>query len=34
VKVAGNDAAWIRRTHEQEHLLAEVVRQQCLRWSR
>ena len=28
----GNDATWIRRTHDQEHLLAEVVRQQCRRW--
>ncbi|RPH62926.1 MAG: glutamate--cysteine ligase [Burkholderiales bacterium] len=30
----GNDASWIRSTYEQEHLLPEVVRQQCLRWSR
>ena len=30
----GNDAAWIRDTFEHEHLLPEVVRQQCLRWSR
>ncbi len=28
----GNDATWIRRTHDREHLLAEVVRQQCQRW--
>lgn len=30
----GNDATWIRNTFEHEHLLPEVVRQQCLRWSR
>ncbi|UZG43886.1 YbdK family carboxylate-amine ligase [Caldimonas thermodepolymerans] len=29
----GNDATWARQVHEREHLLAEVVRQQCLRWS-
>jgi carboxylate-amine ligase len=34
VTVAGNDATWIRDTYAQEHLLAEVVRQQCARWSR
>jgi carboxylate-amine ligase len=28
----GNDASWIRACHEREHLLNEVVRQQCLRW--
>ncbi len=28
----GNDATWIRRVHDEEHLLAEVVRQQCVRW--
>lgn len=33
VNVRGNDAAWIRATFEQQHLLAEVVRQQCERWS-
>ena len=33
VLVKGNDATWIRETHSREHLLAEVVRQQCLRWS-
>ncbi|MGD9942393.1 MAG: YbdK family carboxylate-amine ligase [Burkholderiaceae bacterium] len=30
----GNDATWVRRTYEREHLLPEVVRQQCLRWMR
>lgn len=30
----GNDATWIRQTFERENLLPEVVRQQCLRWSR
>jgi carboxylate-amine ligase len=34
VLVNGNDARWIRETFAKEHLLAEVVRQQCLRWSR
>ncbi|MCV5276970.1 hypothetical protein OFC49_40195, partial [Escherichia coli] len=29
----GNDATWARQTYAREHLLAEVVRQQCLRWS-
>jgi len=29
----GNDAGWIRATYEHEHLLAEVVRQQTLRWA-
>ena len=29
----GNDATWIRATHERERLLNEVVRQQCLRWA-
>ena len=28
----GNDATWIRRIQDEEHLLAEVVRQQCVRW--
>ena len=28
----GNDASWIRAAWEREHLLPEVVRQQCLRW--
>jgi len=28
----GNDAAWLRMTHERERLLPEVVRQQCLLW--
>jgi carboxylate-amine ligase len=28
----GNDATWIRAAWEREHLLPEVVRQQCLRW--
>jgi carboxylate-amine ligase len=30
----GNDASWARSTYERESLLPEVVRQQCLRWSR
>jgi len=34
VKTLGNDATWIRRTYAQEHMLGEVVRQQCERWSR
>ncbi len=34
VKTHGNDATWIRRTYAQEHMLGEVVRQQCERWSR
>ena len=34
VKTHGNDATWIRRTFAQEHMLGEVVRQQCQRWSR
>ncbi len=34
VDTLGNDATWIRATWEAEHLLPEVVRQQCLRWSR
>jgi len=29
----GNDASWIRATAERDQLLAEVVRQQCLRWA-
>lgn len=29
----GNDATWIRRTMADEHLLAEVVRQQTQRWA-
>lgn len=29
----GNDASWIRATHAREGLLAEVVRQQTLRWA-
>ncbi len=29
----GNDASWIRATHERERLLPEVVRQQTLRWA-
>ena len=29
----GNDATWIRRTMAEEHLLAEVVRQQTQRWA-
>lgn len=29
----GNDATWIRRVQAREHLLPEVVRQQCLRFS-
>jgi carboxylate-amine ligase len=28
----GNDASWLRKLHEREHLLPEVVRQQTLRW--
>lgn len=28
----GNDATWIRGTFDREHLLPEVVRQQCARW--
>lgn len=32
VRGLGNDAAWIRQVQEREHLLAEVVRQQGLRW--
>jgi carboxylate-amine ligase len=30
---AGNDATWIRQLQDREHLLAEVVRQQGLRWT-
>jgi len=30
----GNDASWARSTYQREMLLPEVVRQQCLRWSR
>lgn len=30
---SGNDASWIRATHAREGLLAEVVRQQTLRWA-
>ncbi len=29
----GNDAAWLRRLHEREGMLAEVVRQQTHRWA-
>ena len=29
----GNDAGWIRQTMAREHLLPEVVRQQCARWA-
>lgn len=29
---SGNDAAWLREVQAREHLLPEVVRQQCLRW--
>jgi glutamate---cysteine ligase / carboxylate-amine ligase len=28
----GNDATWIRKVEERERMLAEVVRQNCLRW--
>lgn len=28
----GNDATWIRGAYDREHLLNEVVRQQCQRW--
>ncbi|HUG21821.1 YbdK family carboxylate-amine ligase [Piscinibacter sp.] len=28
----GNDATWLRGVQDREHLLPEVVRQQCLRW--
>lgn len=28
----GNDAAWLRAVQAREHLLPEVVRQQCVRW--
>ena len=28
----GNDANWLRAVQAREHLLPEVVRQQCLRW--
>ena len=28
----GNDATWIRAVEQREHMLSEVVRQQCLRW--
>jgi glutamate---cysteine ligase / carboxylate-amine ligase len=28
----GNDATWLRKVQQREHLLAETVRQQCLRW--
>ena len=28
----GNDATWIRQVERREHMLAEVVRQQCQRW--
>ncbi len=30
---SGNDASWLRALHEQERLLPEVVRRQCLRWA-
>jgi carboxylate-amine ligase len=30
----GNDATWLRKVQQREHLLAETVRQQCLRWER
>jgi len=30
---SGNDASWLRSLHEQERLLPEVVRRQCLRWA-
>ncbi len=30
---AGNDATWLRRLHDREGMLSEVVRQQTLRWS-
>ena len=29
---SGNDAMWLRGVQQREHLLPEVVRQQCLRW--
>ncbi len=29
---SGNDATWLRGVQAREHLLPEVVRQQCLRW--
>lgn len=29
----GNDAMWLRQLHQREHLLPEVVRQQCRRWA-
>jgi len=32
IKGLGNDAGWIRRQQEREHLLPEVVRLQALRW--
>jgi carboxylate-amine ligase len=32
VRGDGNDASWLRKLHEREHLLPEVVRQQTLRW--
>jgi carboxylate-amine ligase len=28
----GNDATWLRQLQQREHLLPEVVRQQCRRW--
>ena len=30
---SGNDATWLRRLHEKERMLAEVVRQQTRRWA-
>jgi carboxylate-amine ligase len=29
----GNDATWLRQVQQQEQLLPETVRQQCLRWA-
>lgn len=33
VAADGNDATWLRRTHDRERQLAEVVRLQALRWA-
>ena len=30
---SGNDASWLRALHDEERLLPEVVRRQCLRWA-
>ena len=33
LKGSGNDASWLRSLHQEERLLPEVVRRQCLRWA-